>query len=226
MCFSATASFTTGAVLLPLGIYCVRDTFVWNRKLVPFSLIPFFFAIQQIIEGFVWQSFEMNVDVKTAAYGFLFFSHLFWLFWVPLSTWAIEIENTKKRYLFFYTLAGLCFGLSLYVPFHIQSNWFSVFIINHSIHYETTLIYDNYISRQVVQILYMLFSILPFLFSSLKIVQLFGLLIFMSVFIAGYYFDYAFISVWCYFSAILSIYIYYILNQCKKSELNKAIISQ
>ena len=224
MCFSATASFTAAAVLLPLGVYCVKETISWNKSLIPFSLYPLIFAIQQIIEGLIWQSLENDMDAHLPVYGFLFFSHLFWLFWVPFSVWVLENDQRKKKLLFYCMLSGLGFGLSLTIPFFLNNDWFSVSIVNHSINYETTLIYDAFIPREFVQFIYTLIVILPLLFSSLKMIQIFGLMMFMSMLVASYYFNYTFISVWCYFSAVLSSYLFIMLNRSKAAALNKAAI--
>lgn len=221
MCFSATASFTAGAVLLPLSLYYVKDTLSWNKSLIPFSLFPLIFAIQQIIEGLIWQSLESDMDARLPAYGFLFFSHLFWLFWVPFSVWALENDERKKNLLSYFTLAGLVFGLSLTIPFYLYNNWFAVSIVNHSIYYETILIYDAFISREFVQLIYTLIVISPLLFSSFKMIKIFGLLVFLSIFVTDYYFNYTFISVWCYFSAVLSSYLFVMLYRSKTTALSK-----
>jgi len=221
MCFSATASFTAGAVLLPLSLYYVKDTLSWNKSLIPLSLFPLIFAIQQIIEGLIWQSLESGMDARLPVYGFLFFSHLFWLFWVPFSARALENDERKKKLLFYCTLAGLAFGLSLTIPFYLYNNWFTVSIVNHSIYYETTLIYDAFISREFVYLIYTLIVIPPLLFSSFKMIKIFGLLIFLSIFATDYFFNYTFISVWCYFSAILSSYLFIMLHRSKTIALSK-----
>jgi len=49
MCFSATASFVTGAVLFAGGVAAVK--FSENSRQLPFSAIPLIFSFQQIIEG-------------------------------------------------------------------------------------------------------------------------------------------------------------------------------
>lgn len=222
MCFSATASFTAGAVLLPLGLYCIKDTISWNKSLIPFSFFPLIFAIQQVIEGLIWLSLENDVEAHLPVYGFLFFSHLFWLFWVPFSAWMLEKDEFKKKLLFYCILAGLSFGLTLTIPFILNDNWFSVSIVNRSIYYETTLIYDEFMPREFVQLIYTLIVVSPLLFSSLKMVKIFGLMILMSIFFVDYYYNYAFISVWCYFSAILSIHLIVMLHRSKAVALIKA----
>jgi len=221
MCFSATASFTAAAVLIPLGMYCIKDTISWDKTYIPFACYPLFFGIQQMIEGLIWQAKDNGLNAEITIYGFFFFSHLFWLFWVPFSVWIIERNQQKKQMMFYSIFAGLIFGLSMYIPLYTNDNWFSIAITNHSISYKVILIYDRIMPRQIVQFIYTLIVVLPLLFTSVKIIKRFGLMILMSIFLASYYFEYAFVSVWCYFSAILSSYLYFVLYQAKKIALNE-----
>ena len=64
MCFSATASFSAGAVLLGLGTLTVKSAH--RRRELPLAAIPLLFAIQQLTEGVIWLTFrydapQMNV---------------------------------------------------------------------------------------------------------------------------------------------------------------------
>ena len=54
MCFSATASFSAGAVLTGLGAVSLSKAS--SPREYPFASIPLLFGIQQITEGFVWLS--------------------------------------------------------------------------------------------------------------------------------------------------------------------------
>ena len=52
MCFSATASFTTGLLLLALGTVTLRMA---QRPIErPDAAIPLLFGVQQLSEGLVW----------------------------------------------------------------------------------------------------------------------------------------------------------------------------
>lgn len=60
MCFSASASFTASAVLMPLGLYSThiaRKT--GQRDYVPLALTPFFFGLQQLVEGLEWTGIDL-----------------------------------------------------------------------------------------------------------------------------------------------------------------------
>jgi hypothetical protein len=56
MCFSATASFSAGTVLLGLGALTLK--LVRHPRELMFAAIPLLFAIQQWTEGVIWLTFH------------------------------------------------------------------------------------------------------------------------------------------------------------------------
>ena len=58
MCFSATASFSAGAVLLGIGKLTVQSAH--RRREMPLAAIPLLFAIQQLSEGVIWLTFRYD----------------------------------------------------------------------------------------------------------------------------------------------------------------------
>lgn len=117
MCFSAFASFFSGAVIGLYGLILLfinfrcEDVGSWyyGRKWVPdwsqsdhyentkwywfpFVLTPFLFGTQQILEGFVWLRLDQDPDAQAgfAAYGFAFFAFAFWPFWNAFACCLME----------------------------------------------------------------------------------------------------------------------------------------
>ncbi len=78
MCFSATASFSAGAVLLGLGTLTLKST--RHRNELPFAAIPLLFAIQQLSEGVIWLTFSHEAPLLNTVmtYVYSFFSHALW----------------------------------------------------------------------------------------------------------------------------------------------------
>lgn len=68
------------------------------------------------------------------------------------------------------------------------------------------LIYDGYVSRTVIRVLYAMIVAIPLLFSMIASLRLFGVLILTFVAISALFFLYAFASIWCCFAAMLSLY--------------------
>ena len=61
MCFSATASFTAGVLLLGAGALTVRSA--RSPRELPLAAIPRLFSIQQLIEGVVWLTFRYEAPL-------------------------------------------------------------------------------------------------------------------------------------------------------------------
>jgi hypothetical protein len=209
MCFSATASFTVAALLAPVGAYSLRLTKQTGKRWLLLASFPLAFAIQQAIEGVVWLGVNANEPslVAITSRGFLFFSHLFWPAWVPLSVYALEERRRNKIALLGLAVLGFVFGLSIAVPALVKPDWLSVVVINGSLEYKTILLYDGLVSREALRVVYAVVVLAALFVSSERFVNIFGILILASVLFARNQYDYAFISVWCYFAAVASVYI-------------------
>ncbi len=210
MCFSATASFTVAAVLAPVAAYSLA-TARREPRWSALAVYPLAFGVQQAIEGVLWLALAAGHQdlVALAARGFLFFSHFFWPAWVPLSIWCLETQSEpwRRRALFALVVSGLLFGLSISLPSLIRHDWLSVEIVDGSIEYNTVLIYDGVVGRTVLKVAYAAIVVCALVLSTERLVQVFGGIILVSLLVAEHYFAHAFISVWCYFAAVLSIYV-------------------
>lgn len=209
MCFSATASFTLFGALVPAGVYTIAKTGRANGAWLPFAAFPLAFGLQQGIEGFVWLGIQGGNDamVSIASRGFLFFSHFFWLAWVPFSVWMIETNGARKRAAAVLTTIGFVYGLSIFLPSFLIGTWLAMELVNQSLDYRTTLIYDGFVSRTVLRLFYAAIVVSALFVSSDRRIQLFGALVAVSLALTYAFFAYAFISVWCFFAAILSAYL-------------------
>ena len=75
MCFSTTASFASFSVLTAVGVAGIKYVKKPSQKF--FAAIPFLFAIQQFIEGFVWIGILNNTPWKSVPiHLFIFFALL------------------------------------------------------------------------------------------------------------------------------------------------------
>jgi len=209
MCFSATASFGISVALVPVGLYCLKKAAILKKPYWLFASIPLFFAIQQFFEGLVWLAVESDdgARARLMALGFIFFSHLFWMIWIPLSCYAVESSELKRKFYLFLAVFGVVHGLLMYVPLWMHPHWLTAVIAGHSIQYHVALLQDEYIPLIGMQMLYALIVLVPLLTADDRHIRLFGTFIVVSLAITTLYFDYALISVWCFFAAILSFYI-------------------
>ncbi len=177
------------------------------------AVYPVAFSIQQTFEGLVWVGVNSadQTLVAVAARGFLFFSHFFWLAWVPFSIYWLEDETWRRRLLLFLTGVGVASGVSVFLPSFLLADWLAVEHVQQSLEYKTVLIYDGLVSRTVLRVIYAVIIVSALLMASSWLVRVFGGIILVSLLVANHSFAHALISVWCFFAAVLSVYIAVIL---------------
>lgn len=197
MCFSAPASFTASAVLAGLGAVLIVRT--KTKRLLPLASIPCFFAIQQCLEGFIW----LSLPKETSAIDiYIFFALVFWPIWIPLSLWIAEPNIQRKYILSVFLGLGIVTGilLGLSIPGSTAS------MHNKSIYYSTN-------SNDLNFILYIISTLSPFFISSLKKTWIFGALAALfglTIYAIDQYF---FVSMWCFFAALLSLSLFLVINK-------------
>jgi hypothetical protein len=214
MCFSPSASFTATAFLIPTGIYACQVTIQKDSRYLPFALIPCIFGIQQGLEGMEWLGLINNQADLTqwAALGYLFFSHWLWLPWLGLAVSMMGESVRFRKILWVIIVMGILFGASLYLPFLFSPERFAPIVNQGSIDYQTQLIYDPFIPRSVARLMYLLIVVVPLWLSPSRELKIYGCAIPLALIITAWFYNYAFISVWCFFAAILSVSILYILR--------------
>ena len=201
MCFSATASFSAGALLLGIGTFTLRAA---RRPCEwPFAAIPVLFAIQQLIEGVIWLTFSADTPllntVMTHAYSF--FSHVLWPVYLPVAVLMIEPPGGRRRTLTALVLAGSAVGIYLLyvlVAFPVVSR-----PTGQHVEYDS----PHFFAAEVMT-LYLVSTTVSPLLSTLRGVKVFGALALLSFGAAYYFYATWFISVWCFFAALLSTVIY------------------
>jgi hypothetical protein len=207
MCFCASASFGAGVVLSVIGVAAIKKT--QHPKQLFFATIPLIFAIQQIAEGVLWVTLpnpNYVIIQKTTIYIFLFFAEILWPMWVPIAILLLEKKATRKKIQKILVGAGLLVGI--YLAFCLLSFTIEAKIIGHHISYK--LDYPPSL-RYISIILYALATIVPPFFSHIKRMWMFGVAIAISYIISAIFFEHYILSVWCFFSSIISLSIYAIM---------------
>ena len=209
MCFSAEASFGLSVALLSGGVYCVKNALSKNRLLLPVAIIPILFAVQQFSEGWVWISlrWENAALVRMFALVFLAFAIVFWPFWVPFC--AFVTGKRKEKIIFgFLSVLGLVIGLGVYVPLFISVDSPVADVINHAIHYNvsgsTTF---QFVPVLLWEAMYIAIIASPLFASNSRKILYLGIAIVLSAAVSYLIFWFAFTSVWCFFAALLSLYL-------------------
>ncbi|VWC92030.1 hypothetical protein BCO18430_03316 [Burkholderia contaminans] len=197
MCFSATASLSAGTVLLTIGTV----TLFMSRRPAerPFAAIPLLFALQQFVEGLVWLSFGGPAGLNFAAIQvYSFFSHVLWPVYVPVAAWLMEPHGLRRRALSAFMAGGL--GVSAYLLLSLMTNPIQAHPVGGHVDYHSP---HFYIATSVT--LYLLSTTVSLLLSSHTSVKVFGVLALGSSFVSYLFYARWFISVWCFFAAVLSI---------------------
>jgi uncharacterized protein DUF6629 len=221
MCFSETVSFAAGGILLLGGGYATHKAWSINKKYMPVAMMPIFAGLQQITEGLVWSGMT-NGDpnlVLWSALGFIFFTWFMWPFWIPLSVYVLEPPESRRKHLFLaFSLIGLAFGLTLYVPHLLNPDWIEVTINRDSLAYEGTMLLDFMMPRLSTNILYLTLIIVPPLLSRYLHVRYFGLSLVAVVLVDYLFLRYAYISFFCLLAGLATLHLIYIIarNKCRR----------
>lgn len=217
MCFSATASFSASAVLLGIGTLTLRS--VTRPRELPFAAIPLLFAFQQLIEGVIWLTFRYEAPqlntVMTHVYSF--FSHVLWPVYVPISVLLLEPFGWRRRAMSLFVGAGVVVGaylLYVLVTFPVVSQPTGQHIEYVSPHFFAAVTMALYLMSTAVS---------PFL-SSHRMVNVFGVFALASFAAAFYFYVNWFISVWCFFAALMSavVYLHFVSNRRTRPALLSA----
>jgi hypothetical protein len=217
VCFSPEASFAVGGALVPAGAYCLHTARTKDPRLVPVALIPLAFSAQQIAEGFVWLGLNADDPAQTraAALVFLFFATAFWPWWFSPMNAILERRPGRRVVFVVLTLVTSAWFWALFYPLVVgPESLLSVRVVHHSLQYSYP---DHpvfqYVPLSVLRVLYLLSIAGPMALGP----NIFGrgpaLLLLGSVVVAASVFEYAFISVWCFFAAVLTGYLCVLLHR-------------
>lgn len=215
MCFSAGASFAGGAVLTTIGVMSVRVARKPSQKL--FAAIPLLFAFQQLSEGVVWLNLRSGSNqglLMTAAYIFLVMALVVWPVIMPVAVRIIEEDRNRKRVITWMMAAGIV--LSGYYAFCLVS--FNVTPVISGFHIK----YVNDFPRSLSDIAFVVYAIAtlgPLFTSGVKKMYLFGILVTLSCIITGIFYREYLTSVWCFFAALISFVIYWIVKEPREENV-------
>jgi hypothetical protein len=192
MCFSASASFVSAAVLATTGVALLSR--LKNKKYLALALIPLFFGMQQFAEGLVWK--QVAPQIATVIY--LFFAFVFWPIYIPLSFWIAERTKPLLVLIFLGAIVG-AYLLSGIASTHAQ-------LVDHSIQYGKT---EK--SVFIPFLLYLFVVTAPFFLSKISKMPILGILVGISGLFIAYAYTTWFVSLWCFFAAIFSFGLIFVL---------------
>ena len=201
MCFSATASFVASGALVASGVAIARIP--KPKSAIPLSLFPVIFATLQFIEGLLWlnhRGFLADNYKPVAIYAFLLIAFVLWPILVPFSVYVLESSRIRRVIILLCQFTGIYVGLANLVI--IIRGPVNASVIGHSFAYTTN-------TTDILFALYLISVFIPFLVSSNKKLVILGValaaLFVTAKFIAS---TATFPSVWCFYAAILSLFLY------------------
>ncbi len=199
MCFSAQASFTAAAVLGVVGAATFAQKPAPRR--IAFAAFPFLFALHQTIEGFVWLSIADGGPPQWLTALYLFFAQVFWPVFTPLSVLLMEEDWRRRIGLWILLAAGVVVSVTLAAV--LVQNDYSVSVVEGSLQYAT----GHHFEDRLIG-LYLLAVAAPLILSRYRYVMAFGAVVLAGSALTQLAFYYAAASVWCFFAAIGSVFVF------------------
>lgn len=199
MCFCASGSFAASAGLAVVGIATIA---IARKKERLLAVVPLLFAIQQFIEGGQWLAPHPSTLSLIFGYGFLLFAFIIWPAYIPIAVRQLETDPHIRSVLRWMIGAGAVTSFSLLVA--LLSRPLTINLLTNGI--------DYHISTPlgwVGILLYLAATVGPLTISNHARIRWFGAMVTLSIALTAWAFRETFISVWCFFSAILSVMIYF-----------------
>lgn len=204
MCFSAEASFVSAALVGACSYFTLREV---KRPLqIPLALLPLGFALQQASEGMIWlfknNQWEQNSLFWASVWTYVTFAFLIWPIWFPLSALLLEKVQWRRRVLGVCLFAGLCVSVSFLL--HFLNLGITVDVVGNSLRYDVT--------DRIFGIPYLAVLSFSFILSSVPRLWVMGVAAPISFFLSAYFYWENFASIWCFFAAFISLWIYVVMR--------------
>jgi hypothetical protein len=212
MCFSPEASFAGGIIISGIGVATYRKVHKPSQLL--FASIPVFFGAQQIAEGLLWLTIPDPSYLtirQISTYIFLTMADVLWPLLIPLSVLFMEEDPGKKKILKLMLIGGSV--LSLYYAACLIFGHVVPEISGYHVFYRTDFPDSLAIPAFIV---YLVVTITPLFISSIERTKIMGILMFSSCVITGIFYTQYLTSVWCFFAALISCVIFWILSDSRK----------
>lgn len=211
MCFSAEASFVGAAALTAASVLTLKK--VTKPSLILFASIPLLFGLQQCTEGIVWITLRepgYHAVSQVATMVFLIFAELVWPIMVPLAVLFMEDHRKRRQLLWLLLATGTL--LALYNAYCLILYSVRPEIMKQHIRYNVHFPREI---RLYATWTYIAVTTLPFFVSSIKRTKILGILVILSLAVTYIFYRQYLISVWCFFAALMSGVIYWILRDAK-----------
>lgn len=207
MCLSAEVNFAASAVIGAVGVATLSHT--RHPREVLFAALPLFFALHQFTEGFVWLGLEGHINeraLQNAAFLFVLYAQGILPFVIPLAVLLIEEVPWRRRVVG--AITGLAAIFAAYMIWGVVAFPTECYVEHRSI------VYKNPVTENLWTVIgYVLATVGALMLSGHRVVRLFGLLNLVGLTVVLAVKAYAFSSLWCFYAAVLSIFLYFQFRQ-------------
>ena len=215
MCFSAGASFAGGVIISSIGVATVMKA--RKSSQIIFASIPLIFGIQQFAEGILWLTLpdpdpQLYYLRKICTYIFMITAQVIWPLMIPYSVWSMEKNARRRKILTYLVICGAT--VSMYYAIchlflHINPR-----IEGYHILYKTD--FPESLSNPVFMV-YLVATVTPLFISTIKKMRIMAILMMLSCLLAAIFYKEYLTSVWCFFAALISGVIYWILTDSQRA---------
>jgi hypothetical protein len=209
MCFSAGASFAGGVIISSIGVATMKKAHCSSQ--IVFASIPLLFGIQQFAEGVLWLTLpdpdpQLYYLRKTCTYIFMITAEIIWPLMLPFSVMAMEKDARRRKIL---TLLVVC-GAVVSTYYAVCQLFLHIDARIEGYH----ILYKNDFPESLsnpVFIIYLIAGITPLFVSTNKKMRIMAILMMISCLFSAIFYKEYLTSVWCFFAALISVVIYWIL---------------
>lgn len=149
---------------------------------------------------------------QAVTYVFLVFALVVWPLWIPFSILLLEKVIVKRRILLL--LLGTGILVSVYFAFRLITQSIHAGIVEYHISYYTG---PRTRALDIAGIFYFITTFISPLVSSVKKMRYFAASIALTYLITGLFYQHFMISVWCFFEAVTSAAVFFIILDLHKS---------
>jgi hypothetical protein len=214
MCLSAPVSFSAAAVLIPAGAYTMRQAARIDRRYLALAALPLFLGLQQLAEGVTWVAGARG-DLGTVAISsrlYMFFAWIGWPVWIPVSVYFTEPARRRSAYMVF-AIAGGMLGAVQFAPYLTHPGWLETTLLPRAIRYSDIQLLDTVVGRPAVYVAYVTLLLAPLFLATDRRIKVFGGLVALALAVTLGFFQWAYISVFCFGGAVASAYLLWALRR-------------
>jgi hypothetical protein len=219
MCFSASASFAATGVVSVAGVAALGSAKKPSHLLL--GAIPLFFAVHQFAEGVLWLALSGGEHAawrQPAMFTFLIVGRVVWPFWIPLAILGVEEDPARRKVL--WALLSLGVSLAVAETYGLLAYPVSASIAGQHVQYRL----DSPLPfRWAVDTCYVLVTVLPPFASSIRLTRTLGMLVLVSFIVSKIFYYQYFISVWCFFAALISAMVVAVVRRSRTTALVDAV---